>query len=373
LERQNLLARLKRVFLPGIILQSVLIGGGYATGREIVEYGGKFGASGWICGLAIFLGFSLLSILTMEACRQWHVYDYKSLLKRMVGKGWVAYEVVYLLLTILTIAVMAAAAGEILNTTLGFNKWIGISSIIIVVGFLNYKGDDTIARLETIGTVVLFSTYAIFSSLIFATKGNAIAETFQRWDTSHLQEPPSLLLLLGTGILYVGYNLGVYPASYFTYRKIQNRRQSIVAGFISGFLMTVPWFLTYFAIMAYYPDKRVIEATVPWLSMLSGLHPAFIVAFSIVVGWTLIETATGVIHGFIGRVEQERLEKGKILKRSSKAWISLIALIAALLLAQVGIIDLVAKGYTMMAYAMIAVYALPLLFFSGRLLFSKIS
>ena len=30
--------------LPGIILQSVMIGGGYATGREIVEYGGKFGA-----------------------------------------------------------------------------------------------------------------------------------------------------------------------------------------------------------------------------------------------------------------------------------------------------------------------------------------
>ena len=60
---------LKRIFLPGIILQSVLIGGGYATGREIVEYGAKFGASGWVSGLAIFLGFSLMSILAMEASR----------------------------------------------------------------------------------------------------------------------------------------------------------------------------------------------------------------------------------------------------------------------------------------------------------------
>jgi uncharacterized membrane protein YkvI len=41
-------ATLKRVVLPGIILQSVLIGGGYATGREIVEYGAKFGANGWV-------------------------------------------------------------------------------------------------------------------------------------------------------------------------------------------------------------------------------------------------------------------------------------------------------------------------------------
>ena len=37
-----------RYVLPGIIMQSVLIGGGYATGREIVEYGAKFGAMGLI-------------------------------------------------------------------------------------------------------------------------------------------------------------------------------------------------------------------------------------------------------------------------------------------------------------------------------------
>ncbi len=39
-----------KLILPGIVLQSVLIGGGYATGREIVEYGAKFGAMGWLAG-----------------------------------------------------------------------------------------------------------------------------------------------------------------------------------------------------------------------------------------------------------------------------------------------------------------------------------
>lgn len=88
---------IKRILLPGIILQSVLIGGGYATGREIIEYGGKFGASGWICGIAIFLGFSIITTLSIEACRQWKVYDYKSLVKKLIGPGWIAYEIVYLL------------------------------------------------------------------------------------------------------------------------------------------------------------------------------------------------------------------------------------------------------------------------------------
>ncbi len=368
MNKGNLRLTLKRIFLPGIILQSVLIGGGYATGREIVEYGGKFGAGGWVSGMAIFLGFTLISTLSIEACRQWNVFDYKSLLKKMIGKGWIAYEIVYLMLAILIIAVMASAAGEILNTTLGLSSWIGVALIIVVVGFLNYKGDDTIARLETLGTVVLFLCYAVFFMAVFAEKSSSISEVFRQWNTRYLSEPPSLGLLLWTGILYVGYNLAVYPASFFTYRNITSRKQSLLAGIISGLLMTVPWFLTYFALMAFYPNKAVLEASVPWLVMLQSFHPGFVAAFSVVVGWTLIETATGMIHGFIGRIDEEAKQKGKSLEQVTKALISFAALLAALLLAQVGLIELVAKGYTIMAYAMIAVYAFPLLAYSGKLL-----
>ena len=361
----------KRLFLPGIILQSVLIGGGYATGREIVEYGGKFGAGGWVSGLAIFFGFSLISFLSIEASRHWQVYDYKSLLKKLIGPAWIFYEVVYLLLAVLIIAVMASAAGEILHQTLNFNNWIGVVLITVVVGFLNYKGEDTIAKLETIGTIALFIAYVIFTFTVFINKSSEIAAVFQQWNTGYLIEAPGLGILLWTGILYVGYNLAVYPASFFTFKNIQSRKESLIAAFVSGLLMTIPWFLTYFAVMAYYPDKNVLESSVPWLKMLEEFNPILIALFGVVVGWTLIETATGMIHAFISRIETEAIQKGTPLKKLTKAYISLAALVASLLLAQVGIIDLVAKGYTIMAYAMIAVYAVPLIIFAGKFLKNK--
>lgn len=362
---------LRRLFLPGIILQSVLIGGGYATGREIVEYGGKFGAGGWISGIAIFFGFSLIAFLSMEASRFWQVYDYKSLLKKLIGPGWIAYEVVYLLLAVLIIAVMASAAGEILHQTMNLNNWVGVVLITVVVGFLNYKGEETIAKLETIGSVALFIAYFIFTFTVFGSKGDSIIETFSEWNTSYLPEAPGIGILLWTGILYVGYNLAVYPASFFTFRDVYSRRESFIAAIVSGLLMTIPWFLTYFSIMAYYPDKSVLESTVPWLQMLKEFHPFLIVIFGIVVGWTLIETATGMIHAFISRIETEATEKGKPLQKITKAYISLAALIASLILSRVGIIDLVAKGYTIMAYAMIAVYAFPLIIFAGKFMKDK--
>lgn len=363
---------LKRIFLPGIILQSVLIGGGYATGREIVEYGARFGAGGWICGLAIFFGFSLMSMLSIEVCRQWHVYDYKSLLKKMIGPGWMVYEIVYLLGAILTIAVMASAAGEILSMTLGFPQWVGVVMIVVLVGFLNYKGEEVIAKLETVGTVALFAAYFVFSYVVITNRGNEMMTVFSSWNTSYQAAAPGMGLLLWTGILYVGYNLGVYPASFFTFKGIRSIRESMLAGAIAGMLMTIPWFLTYFAFMGYYPDQSVIGATVPWLVILKNFHPALIIIFGIVVGWTLVETATGMIHAFISRIEVEIQARQKAsVKKITKAGISTIALVLALLLAQVGIIDLVAKGYMLMAYAMIAVFGIPLLYYGLQFFKSK--
>lgn len=368
----NRFSQLKRIVLPGIILQSVLIGGGYATGREIVEYGAKFGAGGWISGLAIFFGFSLIATLSIEACRQWKVYDYKSLLKKLIGPGWIAYEIVYLLLAVLIIAVMASAAGEILNSTLSFPRWVGVLIIIVLVGFLNYKGSEVIAKLETLGTIALFAAYILFAIVVLSAHGDKMGSVFSTWNTGLMDETPGLGILLWTGILYVGYNLAVYPASFFTYADIRSRKESIWAGVISGLLMTVPWFLTYFAFMCYYPNRNVLHAAVPWLEILSAFPSYLTIIFGVVVGWTLVETATGMIHAFISRIEMELEERNAApMKKINKAAISAVALVASLLLAQVGIIDLVAKGYTMMAYAMIAVYGLPLLFYSRKLLFSK--
>lgn len=59
--------RFGKYLLPGILLQSVLIGGGYATGREIVSYGAKFGAKGWIAGTISKRGRSNLRAVLFNA------------------------------------------------------------------------------------------------------------------------------------------------------------------------------------------------------------------------------------------------------------------------------------------------------------------
>ena len=158
-----------RLVLPGIILQSVLIGGGFATGREIVEYGAKYGAMGWLGGVGIFIGFTVMAMLTFELARRFNAYDYRTLLKQLIGRGWILYDIIYLLLAILIIAVMASATGEILSRTLGTGYWVGVLAITLAVGLLNFYGEKLIERFKTFGTLALFCGYAIFGALVISS------------------------------------------------------------------------------------------------------------------------------------------------------------------------------------------------------------
>lgn len=351
-----------KYLLPGIVLQSVLIGGGYATGREIVEYGAKFGAMGWLAGLGTLIGFALVAVLSFELIRLYKAYDYKAFIKEIAGPLWMLFDVVYLLFMVVIIAVMASATGSIVEQTLGLSYWTGVVGIIIVVGILNFFGERIIERFETFGTIALYVGYIIFAVLVIsANKGN-IATVFANNDTSFVSDT-SIPMVIWTGVLYCAYNLVVVPASFFTLKRQTKRKEAVVSGLIAGVLMTVPWFLTYFAVMCYYPDEAVLGASVPWLAMMQGIAgPVVIGIFGVVMGWTLIETSTGIIHALIERVNGGLTDMGKNkMTRPQQAGVTLVVLIGAVFLSRVGIIDLIAKFYNGLAYAFIVIYLLPLL------------
>ena len=354
---------MSRYVLPGIILQSVLIGGGYATGREIVEYGAKYGAMGWLSGFASFIGFSLMAILSFDMVRLFKLYDFKSLLKSLIGPFYRLFDVVYIMLMLIIIAVMSSATGAIVEQMTGLNYWVGVSVITVVVGILNFYGEKIIACFESVGTVLLYIGYISFSALVISQGSGHISQVMNTGDISFTPDV-TVLSALWTGILYVGYNLVVFPASFFTIKEQTNTRQSVIGGLIAGLLMTVPWFMTYFAIMAFYPDTSVLAAPVPWLVMMTAdKAPSWLfLFFGLVMGWTLIETATGMIHAMLGRIDKGLADSGRpAMARSRRAVLTIAILAASAVLAKFGIIDLIAKGYNALSYAIIVLLLVPLL------------
>lgn len=354
--------------LPALVLQSVLIGGGYATGREIVEFGAQYGAAGWLSVLTIFLGFTIMAILTFEFARLFQVYDYKSFISELIWKFWPLFDLLFLVMAVLVIAIMAAAAGEIVEETVGVPYLATIVIIIALVGILTYFGGRLIEEFKTIGTFLLYLGYIIFGLAVLIPMWGDVTATFAAWETGYVDDA-SLGPVLQSGILYVGYNLVVFPAVFFALHRQATRTETVVAGILAGLLMTIPFALTYLALMAFYPAENVMGAGVPWLPMLEEIGGGWLVVlYGIVVGWTLIETSVGLIHAVIDRIDKN-IEDVQVamfgnlegLSRMQSGALGMCILVGALLLAQVGIIPLIAQGYTMMAYFFLALFALPLL------------
>lgn len=357
-----------KLILPAFVLQSVLIAGGYASGREIVQYGARFGTNGWIAVLVIFVGFSVMAILTFEFARIFHTYDYKSFVQGLIWKFWPLFDLLFVVMAVLIIAIMASAAGNIMEQTVGIPYLVGIVGIIAIVAVLTYYGASIIEEFKTFGTLFLYVGYLVFGGIVLVSVWPEVTATFAAGDTSYVGDA-STGAVLTAGILYVGYNLAVYPAVFFTLHRQVTRRETIISGVLAGGLMTLPFLLTYLAMMGFYPSEEVMGAEVPWLPMLrSTTGPAVVALYGLVVGWTLVETSVGLIHAIIDRIDEDitRIDTGRFaasdgLSRLQSGILGAGILIGATVLARVGIIALVAQGYTTMAYFFIAIFAIPLL------------
>ena len=167
---------------------------------------------------------------------------------------------------------------------------------------------------------------------------------------------------LFAGIIYVGYNLAVFPAVLFTLHRQQSRRDTLTAGLIAGAMMTLPFALTWLCLLAYHQSPEVFAAPVPWLLMLEGAGGGWLlVVFALVMGWTLLETSVGLIHALLERVDRNLGQPDAGLSRAQRGLLGAGVLLAAAVLSQIGIIALIARGYTIMGYLFIALFALPLM------------
>ena len=133
--------------VPGAILQSVIIAGGYGTGREVVEYFTQYGVAGGVIGIFVATCcIGVVFVLSLEVARSFRTYDYRTFFQVLLGRYWFLYEILVVMLFMLVIAVIGAAAGEILNRELGLGTGVGVAIILVAVVVLNFYGRELVTR-----------------------------------------------------------------------------------------------------------------------------------------------------------------------------------------------------------------------------------
>lgn len=340
--------------LPGLVFQSVIVGGGYGTGREIAEFFLSHGAVGGLLGMgAAALVWGLVLALAFEFARMTGGYNYRTFFKALLGRAWRAFEVLYLLISVLVLSVLGSAAGEIFSGALGWPAVTGPLVLLASVGLLAYLGSKTIERALAFWSILLYAVYGVFVAWVALAHGGDIAAAL---DAGEAKGAWGL-----DGVRYAAYNLVALAAVLFVLPYVKTRRQALTSGALAGVIGIVPGVFIYLAMLAQYPG--IESQPVPVLSLLEGLNSLwFFAVFQIVLFGTFIETGIGIVHALNERVASVFGEKGRAFPHWARLGVAIGVLGCAMFLAHaVGIVDLIARGYGALSYAFIVIAVVPIL------------
>lgn len=332
----------------------MVIAGGYGTGRELVEFFLNHGVLGgilamWLVSTVIW---SAVCALTFELSRQTKTYEYRTFCKTLLGRGWPVYEICYLVTMVIILSVIAAAAGSIVEQIFSLPYYVGVGVMTAAVGFLVLKGTSLVEKFLSIWSFVLYGVFIVFLIACFATFGDDIVLGLRNGEAK-----PGWFL---GGIEYAAYNVGFVPAILFVVRHLERRKEAFTAGLLAGPIAMFPAFFFLLAMAGRYP--QILPETVPSIFLLSTVGSTLLLyLYQIMLLGTLVETGTALIHAFNERIATALEEKGHHVHATYRPIVAVGLLLGAAVLAQVGLSDLIARGYGTVTYGFWLVYLLPVL------------
>jgi uncharacterized membrane protein YkvI len=355
----------KRVILPGLAFKALVIGGGYATGREIVEYfllpAGPIGGA-----LAIALAmlvWSVVCIVTFVFARATRSDNYRTFFQQLLGRLWPFAELLFLLSAVITLAVFGAAAGALGEAIFGWPALVGTLALVGgIIGFSAY-GNASVEGLFKYVSFLLYGTYAVFVALALTTFGQRVLANFAT------AIPAEVWAF--KGLQYAGYNVIGAVAILPVLRHMRSSRDAVIAGALAGPLAMVPAFLFFICMVAYYP--QINSEVLPSDFLLAKLNfPLFHLLFQVMIFSALLECGTGMVHAVNERVASVFEGLGRTFDKKARLTISAAQLIGSVFLAtRFGLVDLIDRFYGALGVAFLLVYVLPLMTYGIYRLGSK--
>lgn len=344
----------QRLLLPAFAFQAVVIGGGYATGRELVEFFMGSGPWGGVLGLAVtMVVFSAVCMVTFRFAQMTASFDYRSFFKKLLGPGWIAFEAAMFALVLLVLSVAAAACGQIVLLTFGLPTWAGVGFFALAVVSITYAGSHAVDGLFKYWSMLLYVVYAVFLVACILKFHGRIGAAFVN------SEPTGNWLR--SGLAYTGYNVASAVMILHTVRHAIRPRDTLIAGALCGPLAMLPA-LVFFVAMAGF-QQEIQSVSIPSNFLLERIGwPVLQITYQIMIFGAIVETGVGLLHAINERIAGFVQSTGRTLSHAARGGVAAVTLFFALTVAEAfGLIGLIANGYGTLTWVFIAVFVFPVL------------
>lgn len=290
---------------------AMLIGAGFATGQELMQFFVSEGAKG-IAGSFIFLVLGTYMALSLLLTGHKHGFKngeevFKHFMGNVIGTVFTWYSIV---LMFSLYVVMVAAAGSVLNEAYGLPVYLGSGLMALAVMLALYFGlHELIDVIGVVGPVLIIVILYLAISTLMQNPIEINESVKIVGAPEELRASSSWWL---SGILYVMLQLvGLFSVLPVLGAKIESRKDLICAGVLGPVLYFLTLCLTIMAMLCHMPE--ITDTMIPMLFLAAEVMPAIASVFAFIVLAGIFTTTAPLLWIVLVKFTPDGSRKYKIL------------------------------------------------------------
>ena len=341
-------------------------GGGFASGAQIDSYYVRYGI--WSLFLPLFaMAYNgVFFAYCLYFARKHEVYDYRSYNNAFYGRFAPLFsnlfELLYLCVMCVAPAVAFATGGATLSTLTGLPYLLCTFVIGAFIFVVSVFGTDLVRKVASVLSIcIIAGLLIVYVPNIIAGAGK-IGDTVNAMKTADLPFGKALYAAFLYGTFQLA-NVAVFVQHAKSFEKPQDAGKSMAVGAVLNALLMI---MVVFGIMTVYQNPEMSQQSVPTLFMVQqSVGSKFMTPLiSVLIILGAVSTAVNMVAAMVKRIHAGLAERssrtetaGKI--SSTQILAALACCIADFLIAQLGLLTLIQKAYSFLAYLAIPVILVP--------------
>ncbi len=341
-------------------------GGGFASGAQIYSYFVRYGIWCLLMPVLAMLYNAVFFAYSLRFARKHEVYDYRSYNNAFYGRFAPIFsnlfEVLYICVMCVAPAVAFATGGATLSSLTGLPYLLCTFLIGIFIFIVAIFGTDLVRKVASVLSICIIIGLLVVYIPNIAAGISGISQAAKQMTEQELPLGPALYSAFLYGTFQLS-NIAVFVQHARSFEKPGDAAKSMGVGFVVNALMMV---MVVLGLMTVYTNPEAAGQSVPTLFMVqNGVGVSFLTPLiSILIILGAVSTAVNMVAAMVARIcgapKDRETVRGQVKRHTARqAAAALVCCLIDFGIAQFGLLTLIQKAYSAIAYLAIPVILIP--------------